>query len=453
MKKSEQFVYTAAGLCALGGMLFGYDTGVISSAILFIKDQFALTSLNEEIVVSAVLAGALLGAGFAGRLVDLFGRREIIIATAVIFGAAGLATAFAPTVAWLIIGRLIIGIAIGAASFAVPLYISEVSPAEVRGKLVSFNQLAITVGIVVSYLVGYIFAPMAGWRWMFGLAVVPAVILGIGMYFMPPSPRWLLSRGRESQARQVLERIRATRQVDQEFQEIRESLKVQSEDWRELFNPSIRRALIVGAGLAIFQQITGINTVIYYAPTIFGLAGFKSASVAILATVGVGIVNVLMTVLALALLDKVGRRPLTLISLAGMVVSLMVLGFFFKFPGMPGIVAVAALMFYVGSFAIGMGPVFWLLIAEIYPLKIRGVAMSAVTLINWAANFVVALTFLTLVNFAGAGPTFWLYGLVGVAALIFAWGFVPETNQRTLEEIEVSWISTRTTISIRKSSK
>jgi sugar porter (SP) family MFS transporter len=441
MQKSQKFVYMASGLCALGGMLFGYDTGVISSAILFIKDQFNLSATSEELVVSAVLAGALLGAAFAGRLVDFFGRRRIIIAAAIIFALAGFGTAFAHSVTELVIGRLIIGIAIGAASFTVPLYISEVSPADIRGKLVSFNQLAITIGIVTSYLIGYLFAPTAGWRWMFVLAVVPAAILGVGMSFMPESPRWILSRGNKDDAHKLLQRIRDTVDVQSEFVEIQESLKVHSADWREVFKPSIRRALVVGALLGVFQQITGINTVIYYAPTIFQLAGIKSASAAILATLGVGIVNVLMTIVAINLLDRAGRRPLTLISLAGMIVSLAVIGFYFKFPGMPGMVAVIAVMFYVGTFAVGMGPMFWLLISEIYPLKVRGLAMSTVTLINWGSNFVVAMTFLTLLNAAGVAMTFWLYSVVAIAAYVFAYLYVPETNQRTLEEIEMTTIS------------
>ena len=440
--RKRNFVYLAAGISALGGMLFGYDTGVISGAILFIKGEFALSATLEEIVVSIVLVGAVLGAGIGGILADKLGRRRSIIYTALIFSLAAIGTALVPNVRLLILGRLIVGFAIGAASFNAPLYISEVSPVRVRGQLVSFNQLAVTVGIVVSYLVGYALSGMAGWRWMFALAVVPSAILGIGMYYMPPSPRWLMSHGNSQKTRRVLQEIRGKDNVDDEVEEIRKSLEKQTGDWSELLKPIIRPALIVGIGLAVFQQVTGINTVIYYAPTIFQFAGFKSASAAILATVGVGVINVVMTIVALLLLDRVGRRPLLLVGVAGMVISLAVLGVAFQSQQMLNVlgpVALISLMLYVGSFAIGLGPLFWLLISEIYPLKTRGLAMSLATVVNWGANLIVALTFLTLIQFLGRSGTFWLYAVVGVVTWIFSFFFVPETKGRSLEEIEAHW--------------
>ena len=436
------FVYWAAAISAIGGMLFGYDTGVISGAILFIKREFALSTISESVVVSVVLVGAVLGAMLGGMLADRLGRRLSIIWTAAIFSIGAIATALVPNVMLLILGRLIVGFAIGAASFNAPLYISEVSPVKVRGKLVSFNQLAVTIGIVVSYLVGYALSGSGGWRWMFALAAVPSIALGMGMYFMPSSPRWLVSHGHFDQANSVLQKIRGQVNVDDELEGIKQSLEKQSGNWSELLKPAIRPALIVGIGLAIFQQVTGINTVIYYAPTIFQFAGFKSASAAILATVGVGTVNVLMTVVAVLLLDKVGRRPLLLIGVWGMVISLAVLGFAFQSQQMLntlGGVAVVSLMLYVGSFAIGLGPLFWLLISEIYPLKIRGLAMSLATVMNWGANLVVALTFLTLIQYLGRPGTFWLYAAVGMVTWVFAFFYVPETKGRSLEEIEAHW--------------
>jgi len=438
----NSFIYIVAAISALGGLLFGYDTGVISGAILFIKEQFALSAGLEEIVVSVVLLGALIGAVVGGRLTDRFGRRKIIIVTAVVFALGAVATALAPTVVWLIAGRIIVGAAIGIASFVTPLYISEVSPDNIRGKLVSFNQLAITVGIVVSYLIGYVLSKGGDWRLMFGLAAIPASILAIGMLFMPTSPRWLASHSMIDKARSVLKRIRRTADIDKEIQGIQESLNQQSGHWSELLSPLVRPAVVVGIGLAILQQVTGINTVIYYAPTIFQFAGFKSASSAILATVGVGIINMGMTIVAMQLLDRVGRRPLLLIGIAGMVLSLSSLGIIFMLPHSSHIIgwlSVVSLMVYVGSFAIGMGPVFWLLISEIYPLKIRGLAMSIATVANWGANFIVALTFLTMIRALGRPETFWVYAIVGIVAWFFSYFLVPETKGRSLEYIESHW--------------
>jgi SP family galactose:H+ symporter-like MFS transporter len=442
-KEDNRFLYVAALISSLGGMLFGYDTGVISGAILFIKGQFALSSTMEELVVSAVLVGAVVGVAFGGTMADNIGRRKVIILAAVIFILGSIIAALAQAIAWLVAGRVVVGIAIGLASFTSPLYISEVSPANKRGSLVSLNQLAITVGIVLSYVVDFALAGIQGWRWMFGLAIIPAAFLGIGMVFMPDSPRWLMKHDEPDKARAVLRRIRGHSNVDGEMKEIQESLGKQSSHWSELFNPLVKPAVLIGISLAIFQQVTGINTVIYYAPTIFQFAGFKSASSAILATMGVGIVNVLMTAVAIGLIDRVGRRPLLLTGLIGMAIGLGLLGFAFMLPGQQsstlGLIAAGSLMLYVASFAIGLGPVFWLLISEIYPLKIRGRAMSVATEANWGSNLIIALTFLTLIQLLGETGTFWLYGLVSILAWLFAYFLVPETKGRSLEEIEAHW--------------
>jgi MFS transporter, SP family, galactose:H+ symporter len=439
---SSGFVYIAAAISALGGMLFGYDTGVISGAILFISKDFSLTSVQVEVVVSCVLIGALLGAIAGGVLTDRFGRRRVIIVTAILFAAGAIETALAPSLTLLIAGRIIVGAAIGVASFATPLYISEVAPVNIRGRLVSINQVALTSGIVISYLVDYSLVAVQGWRWMFALATVPAIILAMGMFLLPESPRWLVSQNLIDSAQKVLIRIRGNKDVNVELEEIQKSLAVQSGGWRDLFTPLIRPALIVGVGLAILQQITGINTVIYYAPMIFEFTGVKSASASILATVGVGVVNVAMTVVALLLVDRVGRRPLLLIGLTGMIIGLGILGLAFQLPSLSGSlgwIAEISLMLYVGAFAIGLGPVFWLLISEIYPLKIRGVAMSVATSANWGANLFVALTFLTLIQATGRSSTFWIYALVGIVAWLFTWFYVPETKGQSLEDIESHW--------------
>lgn len=442
--KNSRFVIIAAAISALGGLLFGYDTGVISGAILFIKQDFLLSSLTEGIVVSSVLFGAIIGAIFGGTLSDHFGRRKIIILAALIFTFGGIGTALVTNVAWLITGRIVVGIGIGVASFAAPLYISEVSPVNVRGKLVSLNQLAITVGIVISYLIGYALSGVRGWRWMFALAAVPSFILGIGMIAMPESPRWLVGHNFINKAMLALKRIRDSDNVSDELGDIQKSLSQQTGGWSELFDPLVKPAILIGICLAVFQQATGINTVIYYAPTIFQFAGIQSASAAILATVGVGVVNMLMTIVAMQLLDKIGRRPLLFIGLAGMIFSLIILGLAFALPNLLhkySWISIGSLMLYVASFAIGLGPVFWLLISEIYPLKIRGLAMSIASVANWGANLIVALTFLTLTKVIGRSATFWLYALISIGALFFTFSLVPETKGHSLEEIESHWRS------------
>ncbi len=424
-------------------MLFGYDTGVISGAILFITRDFSLSAAAIETVVSAVLLGAVVGAAVGGNLADRLGRRRVLIATAVLFTLGALGTAAAPSLAWLVALRVVVGVAIGVASFITPLYISEISPVAVRGRLVAFNQVALTSGIVIAYLADYALSGAGAWRAMLALAAIPSAVFAVGMLLLPESPRWLIRVGRVEQGRSTLQRLRGTSEVDGEVREVQGSLAGSAGGWSGLANPRLRLALVTGIGLAIFQQTTGINTVIYYAPTIFQGAGFHSSSAAILATMGVGVVNVVMTVVALQLLDRVGRRPLLLAGMAVMVVSLAALGAAFLFPALPslGSIAVASLMLYVGAFAIGLGPVFWLLIAEIYPLSIRGVAMSIATVANWGANLLVALTFLTLIQLLGRPGAFWLYALIGVGAWIFALVLVPETRGRSLEQIEDHWRS------------
>ena len=438
----KRLVYVATAISALGGMLFGYDIGVISGAILFIQRDFSLSSGMEEIVVSSVLLGSLIGAGVGGMLADRLGRRRLLIATAAVFAVGAVAAALAPGTSWLIAARVLAGAAIGIASFVAPLYISEIAPVAIRGKLVSINQVALTSGIVISYIIDYAFAGAQAWRWMFALSVIPAAAFGIGLMFIPNSPRWLVGHGHTDRARAALTRLRTPAQVEGELEDIGQSVAQQKGHWSELLSPLLRPAMIVGVGLAIAQQITGINTVIYYAPTIFKFAGLSSSSVAILASVGVGVVNVALTLVAMQLIDRVGRRPLLLVSLAGMALSLAVLGLAFSLPqlsGSLGWLALASLMVYVGSFAVGLGPVFWLMLSEIYPLRIRGRAMSIGTLANWAANLIVAVSFLTLTQMLGKPITFWMFGLISIGAWVFAFALVPETKGRSLEQIEAHW--------------
>ena len=439
------FVYFAVGVAALGGLLFGYDTGVISGAILFIKKQFSLSATLEEIVVSSVLVGAVAGATIGGALTGRFGRRKMIILAGIIFTASALGTALAPTVGWLIAARVVSGIGIGIASFISPMYIAELVPAKVRGSLVAVNMLAITSGIVVAYMVDYAFSSSGAWRYMFGLAAIPSIGLIIGMWRLPDSPRWLISKAKVDEAKQILERARTVSDVSPEISDIQKSMEKQGVGgMKGLFQPSLRMPLIVGLGLAVFQQITGINTVIYYAPTIFKFAGISATGPAILAGAGLTMVMWLFHVLAIFLLDRVGRRPLLLVGVAGQIIGLAILGAAFQFQQLASFksyVAIGGLVIYVACFAFGLGPIFWLLISEIYPLKVRGAAMSAVTVTNWALNLVVAVTFLTLVGVLGHAGTFWLYGVIAIGAWVFFYFQVPETKGKTLEQIEAHWRS------------
>ena len=433
-----------AATAALGGLLFGYDTGVISGALLFLRTAFHLSSLMLGVVTSIALGGAACGAATAGRLADRFGRRPVLLATAVVFVSGALVSAFAGDIWVLLAGRLVVGVGIGGASMLTPLYLSEIAPASRRGALVSFNQFAVTLGILGSYLVGYALASSGSWRWMLGLGGVPGVVLIIGMLLLPETPRWLAGHGRMDQARAALLRLRGQdADVTGEMARLRADLTstAQALPQSRLGHAAARLPLVVGIGLAIFQQITGVNTVIYFAPTIFQASGLSSASAAILATAGIGVVNVLMTGVAILLVDRVGRRVLLLCALGGMGVSLclLALGFVLGRGELLGYFTAASLTAYVGFFAIGLGPVFWLLISEIFPMAIRGRGMSAATIANWLSNLVVALTFLDLVNVLGHAGVFLMYAILTFAGLVFAYVLVPETKGLSLEEVQSLW--------------
>ncbi len=438
-EKVRRHVAVSAGVTALGGLLFGYDTGVVSGALLFLQKDFGgLSSFQEELVTSVLLVGAVVGALLAGRVADLIGRRFTVLITAAIFVVGVLLAAFTPTFPILLVARFIIGLAVGSSSMVVPLYIGEVVPPRVRGGMVSLNQLAITSGILMSYLIDYGLKDTGNWRLMFGLAAIPAVVLFIGMLFQKESPHWLIRQDRIDEARDVLKRVRDSDDIEDEIRDVQEVSRKQA-GTRELLSPKLRPLLMVGVMLAVFQQITGINTVIYYAPTLLQGAGLGT-SAALLANVVNGAVNVGMTIVAIWLLDRVGRRPLLLSGTAGMAVGMAIVACSFlggeNLHGALAIVAVIGLLIYTGSFAIGLGPVFWLLIAEIYPLRIRGAAMSVATMANWGANFVVTISFLTLLNAIGGAGVFFLFGFLTLVALTYFWRKVPETKGRSLQEIE-----------------
>lgn len=430
--------YVAAAVAAIGGILFGFDTGIISGAILFVQQDFSLSVSERSWAVSIVLVGAIIGSASGGYLSDKLGRRKSIISSAalVIIGTAVIT--LSSDIYFFFAGRFIIGTGIGIASFISPMYISEVAPKSIRGAMVSLTQLMVTVGILVAYVVSLYFSPSGNWKAMFLAAVIPAAALLIGMIILPSSPRWLVFEGKVDSAMHVAEEFSydkekaddAIRQMEKENEE-QKNTKI-----NELWSPAVRYVTIIGITLAILQQATGINTVIYFAPTIFEFAGYGNATASIAASVGVGIVNVVLTVISIFLVDRVGRRPLLLISLSGMILSLLGLSAVFTIGAASlGIYTAVFLMAYIASFAIGLGPIFWLLIAEIYPLRIRGKAMSVATVANWASNFIISLTFLGLVGLLGTNGVFFIYAIVGVFSLIFIWKFIPETKGLSLEEI------------------
>ena len=439
---NNKLVYFAAIIASLGGFVYGYGLADIAGAILFVKDDFFLSDSIEEVVIGSALLGAMFGAIFGGAIVDRHGRRRTMVVTAFISIIGNLVIVLAPGVDLIILGRFIVGFGFGMVSFCAPLYISEISPVNKRGKLVSIFSLAIMLGVLAAYIIDYAFSGIEEWRWMFGIGIIPAIFLAIGIHYSPKSPRWLVMHGNLEKARSELVRLRGVEEVDQELEAIKCSLSIQTTSWKDLLAPSLRFPLFLGICLGIIRQATGVGIAVFYAPTVFLTAGFSSSSVSILATVGLGVLFVVMTVVAMFLVDKIGRRPLILIGLAGMVISLAVLGWAFSSPAQSaelGWIAVITLMSFTIFFTLGPGSVVWLLVSEIYPSKVRGMAMSVATLALWGAYLLVTVTFLTLVDILGRAGTFWFYALIGIAAFIFVYFLVPETKGKSLEEIEKFW--------------
>ncbi|MGA9860013.1 MAG: sugar porter family MFS transporter [Solirubrobacteraceae bacterium] len=430
---------------ALGGLLFGYDTGVISGALLFIPNDFKLSPFLQGAIVAGLLLGAMIGSAAAGRLSDRLGRRRLIIFAAVVFTFGSLLAAVSPTVWVLVAARVIIGLAVGSAALVVPLYLSEIAPTESRGAVSSLNQLMVVVGILAAFIVNALLASSQNWRLMLGLAAVPSVVLFVGMLFMPETPRYLVHAGEEETAREVMEDLPGDEPPEERIGEIRE---VEQEEeggtglgalWRARW---VRPALLVATGLAALQQLVGINTIIYYAPTTLTNVGFAKTS-AIYANLIIGVINVGMTVIAVRIIDRVGRKPLLFAGVGGMVASLLVLGVGLSVlptphhPGDPAaIITLVCLTTFIASFAATWGPVVWVMIPEVLPLSVRGTAMGVAVFFNWAANFLVSQTFPPLLSSLGPGPVFLGYAALGVLAGLFVMAFVTETKGRSLEEIE-----------------
>ncbi|GAB2805292.1 sugar porter family MFS transporter [Actinoallomurus bryophytorum] len=433
------FVLKISLLAALGGLLFGYDTGVISGALLYIKKDLHAGDLAQSWIVAGLLVGAVVGALAGGRLADLISRRWTLLISGIVYVAAALAAAFAQSSGQLVAARMVLGLAVGAASAVVPLYIAEHTPPKIRGGTVSYNQLMVTVGILVAYLIDFALRNVgSNWRWMLGIGALPGVFLVIGMLFVPYSPRWLMQKGRRDEAREVLRRTRRGEDVEEELSEIESVLaEERSSGLRALLRPSLRPMLVIGIGLAVIQQVVGVNTVVYFSPTILTYTGLH-ANDAIAQALSVGITNVVFTIIAVLLLDLVGRRALLIAGTIGLTVALLTLAAFFAFDWKDSApwVALVALVLFIASFAIGLGPGFWLMISEIFPLGVRGSAMAVCSVFNWGANFFVSYYFLQLVDGIGKAWTFSLYAVMGVVGIVFFLTKVPETKNRTLEEIE-----------------
>lgn len=438
------WLYIVAIVASLGGLLSGYDTGVISGALLFINETWVLLDTLQGFLVSSVLIGAVIGAATNGILADIFGRKKIIMATAVIFILGSILCAFAPNVYVLILSRIFVGFAVGIVNFVVPLYLSEVSPKNLRGTLVSLYQWAITAGILFSYFINAVFAQAVyNWRWMLFAGVVPGLVLFIGMCFMSDTPRWLVSKNRDDEAKKVFSKIEPDIEPEKEIAEIKETLVDNRQEKAFRLKKWMLMPFVVGIGIMFAQICTGINTIIYYAPTIFKTAGFDSNLTAIYATTGIGVVNFIMTIVAVFFTDRIGRKPLLYFGLTGVMLSLFALGTSFAFAGVLGSslkwVAVGSLVTYIICFAMSLGPIGWILVSEVFPLRIRGIAMSVCTVSNFAFNFFVVGSFPVLLHRIGGAWTFWIFGIVSILCIIFVYFFVPETKGISLEQIESNW--------------
>ncbi|MGG5414948.1 sugar porter family MFS transporter [Edwardsiella tarda] len=428
-------------LAALAGLLFGLDIGVIAGALPFITDTFSITSSQQEWVVSSMMFGAAVGAVGSGWMNHGLGRKYSLMIGAILFVAGSLFSAFAPNVEILILSRILLGLAVGIASYTAPIYLSEIAPERIRGSMISMYQLMITIGILGAYLSDTAFSYSGSWRWMLGVITIPALVLLVGVFFLPDSPRWLASRDRHDQARRVLEKLRdSSKQAQDELNEIRESLKLKQSGW-SLFkqNSNFRRAVYLGILLQVMQQFTGMNVIMYYAPKIFDLAGFASTEQQMWGTVIVGLVNVLATFIAIGLVDRWGRKPTLILGFIVMAIGMGTLGTMMNIGITSSVMqyfAIFMLLMFIVGFAMSAGPLIWVLCSEIQPLKGRDFGITCSTATNWIANMIVGATFLTMLNNLGSAHTFWVYAALNLIFIFITLALIPETKNISLEHIE-----------------
>ncbi|MDN3504120.1 MAG: sugar porter family MFS transporter [Rhabdochlamydiaceae bacterium] len=426
-----------AAIGAIGGFLFGYNTAVISGALLIFSDLFNLSLAAKANVVSILIFGALIGAIVSGFLSDKLGRKYTVIFTAIVYVIGSFLLTFTDSFVTLLFGRFITGLGVGLGSLVVPLYLSEMAPVKFRGAMVTANQLMVTIGILVSYIANFYLDTAKIWPWLFIISIIFSLILFVCMFFLPESATWLITKGKKVKAKKILRKVRKGENVDTIIAKVEKNMK------KPLKKTSMKKklmgALVVGVGLSIIQQITGVNAVFYYAPSIFQEVGFVTRSSAMLATIALGAINVIATVVAMWLLDLKGRRPLLLVGVAGMFLGLIFLSIcFFIGPSLTAF-SLFSLMFYVVFFAIGLGPIAWLIISEIFPLAVRGRVMGICVFVNWASNYVVSLCFLPLTKYVGSAWTFVIFAIITFFSFFFVYFRVPETKGRSLEEIEAFW--------------
>lgn len=449
---SKSYLILACCVATLGGLLFGYDTAVISGAIEPLRDYFGLDATMKGWAAGCALIGCVVGVLMAGSMNDRLGRKVTLLLAAVLFLASALGTAFPRTFTEFVLYRILGGLGVGIASMTSPIYIAEISPARLRGRMVSLNQFAIVFGMLVVYFVNYYISGQGdetwiktyGWRWMFGSEAVPALVLLAALFFVPESPRFLCRKGRVEKARAILARIDGQDHADREITEIQAALRHENGGFRELLRPGLRGVLFLGISLAVLQQITGINVFLYYAPDIFRAVAGTGTDVALLQTLVVGAVNLLFTLVAVLTVDRIGRRPLMIAGAAGMGVSLLAIGAASSAQAIGGWLLLFVLG-YIASFALAVGPVTWVILSEIFPNQLRGRALGIATFFLWIANFIVSQTFPMLdenrwlVDRFHHGFPFFVYAAFCVVLVWVVVRFVPETKGRSLEDIERSW--------------
>lgn len=442
-RPKNKLILCIAGLVSVGGILYGYDIGVISGALLFINQTIPMTETQLGLIVGAVLGGGLFGTLLAGPVSDRFGRRFLILLASVIFIFGIIAILGAQNFLMLMLARILLGVGVGIVSVAVPLYVAEIVPSEDRGKYVTFFQLLLTFGIVLAYVIDLAFTPSQNWRGMFAVLLIPSLILFVGMCILPETPRWLIAKNQLEKARKILTRIRRSEcEVNRDMEEIQESLKNinnKKESWRELFSSQWIVPSLVAIAIAIFNQLTGINSFLQYAPLILKKAGISSNYVSMAGSAGMGLLNFLFTVIAITLIDTLGRRPLLLTGIVGVIFSEIFLSFInYSMPNSShaGLLSLIGLLFFIMSFAIGPGVVVWLAIAELFPTQIRGKGMAICLFFNSLAATLLASTFLPVVKWLGMGSTYCLFAFFTLGYFFVVYFFLPETKARSLEDIQ-----------------
>jgi len=453
-KKNNSYLYLVCLVAALGGFLFGFDTAVISGTVSLVTHDFNLNAVSEGWFVSCALLGCIIGVSFSGKLSDKYGRKVVLILSAVLFVSSAIGCMLSGSFTALIIFRLIGGLGIGVASMVSPLYISEFAPCRLRGMMVSLYQLALTVGIVLAYFSNAYLANHTSnsfsneglqkifseevWRAMLGLGALPAGIFLICLFLVPESPRWLLLKGKEQKASDILIRIDGSDSAQKEINAFKAQDDKNETSLRELFTPVYRRALWIGLLLPFLSQVSGINAVIYYGPRILEQAGFTLNN-ALGGQVTIGLVNVVFTFVAIFTIDKWGRRPLLFAGIGGAVISLLIIGTLFALGVTSGPWILISILAFIACFAFSFGPVTWVVVGEVFPNAIRGKAMALATLSLWIGNFLVGQLTPVMLKDLGSSWTFWLFALCCSPALWLTWKLIPETKGKSLEEIEHYW--------------